>query len=185
MMDLGLLDPARILRTALMLSLGLLAIYIEAAPLGIGPQAPPSPDLLLCVVVYWTARRPGSTPLLAVFGLGLVRDLLTDVPTGAGALSLVLAGEAVRRVRHRLARSSFVLEWLTLAGAALGTSMLLWLLTALTLTQPPYAIALFHQSLYTVMAYPLIVLAFRWVLRISWRGSAGVSAHGTGFGVIQ
>lgn len=163
------LDPARIVRTGLMLSLGLLAIYVEAAPLGIGPQAPPSPDLLLCVVVYWTARRPGSTPLLAIFGLGLVRDLLTDVPTGAGALALVLAAWVVRRVRHRLSRSSFVLEWLSLAGAAFATSALLWLLVALTLTQPPYAAALFHQSLYTAMVYPLLVLAFRWGLRITWR----------------
>ena len=29
--------------------LGMLAIYIEAAPLGVGTDAPPSPDLLLCV----------------------------------------------------------------------------------------------------------------------------------------
>ncbi|HUF57449.1 MAG TPA: hypothetical protein VMM55_12900, partial [Thermohalobaculum sp.] len=86
MADAPLLDVARLARTGLMSVLGLLAIYVEAAPLGIGPSAPPSPDLLLCVIVYWTARRPGSTPLLAVFALGLVRDLLTDVPTGAGAL---------------------------------------------------------------------------------------------------
>lgn len=167
----ALLDPARIVRTGLMLILALLAICVEAAPLGIGPQAPPSPDILLCVVFYWTVRRPGSTPLLAVFALGLVRDLLTDLPAGAGAIALVLVAEAVRRSRPRLARSSFMLEWLALAGAALGTTVLLWLLVALTLTQPPYAVALFHQSLYTVMAYPLIVLAFRWGLRISWRKS--------------
>lgn len=169
MADAAFIDLARLARTMLMLTLGLLAIYVEAAPLGIGPSAPPSPDLLLCVTVYWTARRPGSTPLLAVFALGLVRDLMTDVPTGAGALSLVLAAEGVRRVRHRLARSSFVLEWTALALAALGTATLLWFLVALTLTQPPYVAALFHQALYTMMAYPLVVLALRWVLRISWR----------------
>ena len=172
MADAVPIDAGRIVRILAMLTLGMLAVYVEAAPLGIGPSAPPSPDLLLCVVVYWTARRPSSTPLLAVFGLGLVRDMLTDVPTGAGALSLVLAAEAIRHVRLRLARSSFMLEWLALAAAALGTSALLWILTALTLTQPPYAVALFHQALYTVMVYPLVVVAFRWGLRISWRKGA-------------
>ena len=169
MADESFIDLGRLARTGVMLSLGLLAIYVEAAPLGIGPSAPPSPDLLLCVVVYWIVRRPDSTPLLAVFALGLVRDLVTDLPTGAGALALVLAAEVVRRSRHRLARGSFMLEWLTLSAAAFGTAAFLWLLIALTLTQPPYVIDLFHQSLYTVMAYPLIVVAFRWGLRISWR----------------
>ncbi len=164
-------DPALIARMCLMLVLGMLAIYVAAAPLGIGPAAPPSPDLLLCVVVYWTARRPGATPLAAVFALGLVRDLMTDVPTGAGALGLVLVAEGVRRLRHRLARASFILEWLVLAGAALVSAALLWLLVALTLTQPPYAAVLFHQALYTAMAYPLVALVFRWGLRITWRGS--------------
>lgn len=169
MAEASFLAPARLVRTGLMLALGMLAIYVEAAPLGTGPQAPPSPDLLLCVVIYWTVRRPGSTPLGAVFLLGLVRDLLTDVPTGAGALALVLAVEAVRRMRRRLARSSFVLEWLTAAAAALATAGLIWLLTTMALAQPPYVAALFHRSLYTIMAYPMVALAFRWVLRISWR----------------
>lgn len=172
MADAALIDIGRIVRIGLMACLGLIAIYVEAAPLGIGPSAPPSPDLLLCVVVYWTARRPGSTPLLLVFALGLVRDLLTDVPTGAGALGLVVAAEAIRHVRTRLARSSFFLEWLALAAASFGAAALLWVLVALTLTQPPQAAALFHQSLYTVMVYPLIVAAFRWGLRISWRKGA-------------
>lgn len=163
------LAPGRLARIGFMLVLGLLAIAIEAAPLGVGPAAPPSPDLLLCVIVYWTARRPGSTPVLAIFLLGLVRDVMTDVPTGAGALALVLAAEVVRAIRHRLARSYFILEWLALAAAALGTAAFLWLLIVLALAQPPYLGALIHQSLYTVMVYPLIVIVFRWVLRISWR----------------
>lgn len=165
------LDAARIWCMALMLLVGVLAIYIEAAPLGIGPTAPPSPDLLLCVVVYWAAHRPGSTPLIAVFALGLVRDLLTDVPAGAGALALVLTAEAVKAMRHRLARGTFVVEWLVLAGAALGTAALMWLLVLLTLAQPPYLAGLFHQCLYTVMIYPLLALAFRWGLRVARRGA--------------
>ena len=61
------LSPARLMRIALLCLLSLMAIYLEAAPLGLGTAARPSPDLLLCVVAYWAIRRPGSTPVLLVF----------------------------------------------------------------------------------------------------------------------
>ncbi len=63
---------------------------------------------------------------------GWLRDLLTDAPPGAGALALVLAAEVVRALRRRLARGSFCVEWLVLAGAALGTAAVMWLLVLLT-----------------------------------------------------
>jgi rod shape-determining protein MreD len=165
----GGLDGARLRGVALMLALGVLAVYIEAAPLGVGPAAPPSPDLLLCVAVYWAAHRPRSTPLLAVFALGLMRDLMTDAPAGAGALALVLAAEAVKELRGRIARGTFLVEWMALAGAALGTSALMWLLVLLTFAQPPYLLDLAHQSLYTVLVFPLLAFAFRYGLRVSRR----------------
>jgi rod shape-determining protein MreD len=165
----GGLEAGRLWSVALMLALGVLAVYVEAAPLGVGPAAPPSPDLLLCVVVYWAAHRPGATPLIAVFALGLVRDLLTDAPAGAGALALVLAAEAVKAMPRRLARGSFFVEWLVLAGAALGTSTLMWLLVLLSFAQPPYLLDLFHQSLYTAMVYPIIAFTFRYALRVTRR----------------
>ncbi|MEM9139248.1 MAG: rod shape-determining protein MreD [Pseudomonadota bacterium] len=164
-----LFDPARLFRIALMVSLALVAIFAEAAPLGLSPTAPPSPDLLMCVLVYWSIRRPGSTPLLAVIALGLIRDFLTDVPIGAGALSLVLVTEVFKAQRHKLQRSSFVVEWMALAAAAFAATALVWLLVTLTLAQPPYLISLFHQCLYTAMVYPLMVVVFRWLLRITWR----------------
>lgn len=165
------LDAARFWGAALMLTVGLLAVAMEAAPLGVGPAAPPSPDLLLCVVVYWAAHRPGAAPLLAVFALGLTRDFLTDAPLGAGALALVLAAEAVKAVRRQLARGSFLLEWMVLAGAALATSALMWLLVLLTFAQPPYLLDLLHQCLYTAMIYPLLAFAFRYLLRVSRHGA--------------
>lgn len=164
----ALIDPGRFALVFLMAALGMLAIYIEAAPLGTDPLAPPSPDLLLAVVVYWSARRPRAAPLIAVFMLGLVRDMLTDAPTGAGALALVFAAEFLRRIRYRLARGSFMLEWLALAAMSFGTAALSWLLITLTLTKPPFIAVLFHQSLYTIMLYPLVVIILRWGLRISW-----------------
>lgn len=163
------IDGARFVRMALLFTLGVLAIYIEMAPLGIGPGARPSPDLVLCVVAYWAIRRPGSTPALLVFALGLMRDLISDVPVGAGALSLVLAAEALKAWRRSLVRSGFIREWITVFCAALATAAMQWLLVLMTLAQPPFLDQLLNQCLYTAMAYPVIALFFRWVLRISAR----------------
>ena len=164
----ALTNPARLARMVLMALLCLIAIYAEAAPLGLGPSAPPSPDLLLCVVVYWTVRRPEATPLLAIFALGLMRDFITDAPLGAGALSLVIVTEILKAQRRRVQRSGFYLEWIALGLAVLGATAFQWLLVVLTFMQPPYLMDLLHQCLYTVMVYPALALLFRWVLRITW-----------------
>ncbi|MEM7056933.1 MAG: rod shape-determining protein MreD [Pseudomonadota bacterium] len=163
------LDPGRLFRIALLLTLGTVVIFAEAAPLGLGPTAPPSPDLLMCVLIYWSIRRPGSTPLLAVFALGLMRDFLTDVPLGAGTLSLVIVTELFKSQRRHLQRMNFMVEWMTVTVAVLASTAFVWLLVVLTLAQPPYVIVLLHQCLYTAMVYPLIVMILRWVFRISWR----------------
>lgn len=164
-----LLDPARLFRIALLLMLGTVAIFAEAAPLGLGPTAPPSPDLLMCILVYWSIRRPGSTPLLAVFALGLVRDFLTDVPLGAGTLSLVIVTELFKSQRYTLKRMNIFVEWIAVTVAAFLSTAFVWFLVVLTLAQPPYVTELVHQCLYTAMVYPLIAVTLRWVFRISWR----------------
>lgn len=162
-------SPARWFRMLALTILGILAIYIEAAPLGIGPVARPSPDLLLCVVAYWSLRRPGSSPLLLIFALGLSRDLLTDVPVGAGVLSLVLTAEFLKVWRKQIARASFPLEWTAVIAACIGSVALHWILMVVTFAQPPYVAPLAYQCLYTGMVYPVVVVVFRWLLQISWR----------------
>lgn len=169
------LSAARLTRILLLLGLGLIAIYAEAAPLGLAATAHSSPDLLLCLVAYWSLRRPGSTPMLAVFALGLGRDLLTDVPVGAGVLSLVIVAEVLKAWRAPIARSMFPLEWSAVALAALASAGMQWLLVVITLAQPPYLMALIHQSLFTAAVYPLIVVVLRWGLRITWRKREAVA----------
>lgn len=163
------LNAGRLLRTLLLILTALFAISTEAAPLGIGPNERPSPDLLLCVVIYWSLRRPGSTPMLLVFALGIVRDLLTDVPVGAGALSLVLVSEVFKGMRRRFARSSFALEWFAVFIAAALSALMQWFLVLVTLAHPPYLTDLWNQVLYTALLYPVLVVIFRWLMRISWR----------------
>lgn len=166
-----IIDPARIFRVLAMSVMCLIAIYAEAAPLGLGPTAPPSPDVLLCVVIYWAIRRPRSTPMLAVFALGLCRDFLTDVPLGAGALALVIVTEIVKSQRRAIGRAGFLGEWISLAVAALFVSAVQWILVIVTFAQPPYLMDVLHQCLYTAMIYPILAAIFRFILRIRWRAT--------------
>lgn len=161
-------EGARLLRMGLVILMGIVAISLEAAPFGLEPDAPPSPDILLCVVAYWSVRQPESIPVAIVFLLGLTRDLLTDLPVGAGLLALLLASEAFKLARRRLARTSFLREWLAVALAALLSAFLAWILVIVTFAQPPYLLLLLHQVLYTAMLYPAMALTLRWGLRIGW-----------------
>jgi rod shape-determining protein MreD len=162
-------SPSRLFRTALLILLGLIAIFVEAAPLGLSADARPSPDLLFCVVAYWSTRRPGAAALLAIFALGLTRDLLTDTPVGAGALTLVIASEFLKTLSPGLARRRFTTEWLLLATVLALILMAQWLVVLMLLAHPPYLIDLAHQWLGTMLLYPAFALIFRWLFHVTWR----------------
>jgi len=153
-------------QAALLGAFGILAILAEAAPLGLAPTAQPSPDLLFGIIAYWAARRPDATPILLVATLGLLRDLLTDVPVGAGALTLTLASEFLRAQSGRLARTIYPFEWLIIAGVAAAMLLAQWAMVLVTLAQPPYLSYLAMQWIYTVSLIPVIALILRWLFGI-------------------
>ena len=168
-MDLALwFSPPRLIRTALMLTLGLVAIFIEAAPLGLSADAYPSPDILFCVVAFWSTRRPEAAVLIAVFALGLIRDLMTDVPVGAGVLTLVLASEFLKALSQGLSRRSFAIEWLLLATVFALILLTQWLIVLILLAHPPYLADLGNQWFATMAFYPALALVLRWLFRVSW-----------------
>ena len=162
-------SPYRLMRITLMMGLGLVAIFIEAAPLGLSADAYPSPDLLFCVVAYWSTRRPGSAVLIAIFGLGLTRDLMTDVPVGAGVLTLVIASEFLKSLSSGLSRRSFATEWLLLATVLAVVLATQWLIVVILLAHPPYLIDLAYQWLTTMLLYPVLTVVFRWFFQVGWR----------------
>lgn len=163
---------ARTIRLLLMIVLGLAAIAIEVAPLGHHPDAPPSPDLLFLVVAFFSIRRPGTAMLVAVFALGLIRDLLADLPVGAGALTLVVASEALKRLGPSIRRSGVILEVAAVAAAGLAMLLAQWLVVVLAVLPPPPLLLVLKQALVTVAVYPWLALAFRWLLGIGWRKPA-------------
>lgn len=151
-------------RLVLLSGLGLAAISLEAAPLGLGPEALPSPDLLFCVVAHVALRAPGAAPVLLVFALGLARDLLTDTPVGLGALGLVVAAEWLKTRRAPLARQPFALEVATVALAATAMTAALWAGVVLALATPPALAELGQQLAATALVYPAVTAILGGVL---------------------
>jgi rod shape-determining protein MreD len=142
--------------TALLLGLGIVAVYAALIPLGPGGGVAP-PDLLYCLAVAWVIRRPATAPLWLVLLLGLFADVMLSRPIGLGALGLVLATEAFRARRGLLHGLPFVAEWLAAAAAFAVVLGAMQLALVLTFADPPGLAASLGHLLATALAYPLLV----------------------------
>lgn len=162
---------ARITRTAVLALIGFGCILFAAVPLQPGAAQWPMPDLLMMLLYYWTLRRPDSTPMLLVFGLGIVADLILMRPVGLGALTLVMATELLRSQVRTLREVAFVVEWLTIAllvTTAMGMQMsLLWLSLG---TLPKLGeVALYAAT--TILIYPVVAILCGGILGLRHRRS--------------
>lgn len=98
-----------------------LALILAATPVGLPGLGA---AIALPSVVFWSLFRPATMPPPAVFGLGLLQDLLAAAPLGTGVLALLLAHGLAVRWRRTLAAQSFLIVWLAFCGiAALATGL--------------------------------------------------------------
>lgn len=117
------------------------------------------PAVALPCVYFWSVFRPAAMPPPAAFGLGLLQDLLTIGPFGAGTLTLVLTHGVAVRWRGFIAKQSFLLVWLVFCGFAASAATLGWALQGLLGWRlPPFAPGLTQAGL-SIGLYPLIALA--------------------------
>ncbi|MGC8475836.1 MAG: rod shape-determining protein MreD [Acetobacteraceae bacterium] len=135
-------------------------LILAGAPFGIPDQAVLSPALAVISVFFWTLYRPAAMPALAVFGLGLLLDLLSWQPLGAGVLLLLTVHAVTLRLRRALAAAGLVAVWLGFVPVAAGAAGLLWaLVSALELRLMPIGPALFQAAL-TAALYPVLAIPF-------------------------
>lgn len=132
-------------------------MVVAAAPVGL-PGLPAA--VALPAVFFWSVFRPAAMPPPVVFLLGLLLDLLSFAPLGAGLLPLLLAHGVAVRWRTPLARAPFWLGWLGYAAvAALAAALCLLLTAVLSWRIPPFAPALSQLGvalgLYAPLAWAL------------------------------
>ncbi|WP_426958001.1 rod shape-determining protein MreD [Muricoccus radiodurans] len=144
---------------------------VSTALLMIGSTAPvglPSllPAIGLACVFFWSVFRPAAMPAPAVFGLGLMQDLLGFAPLGVGVLTLLLVHGSALKLRRFLAKRSFVVVWLAHCGFALGAVALGYVLQALLNWQMPPRVPALVQLGFCAGLYPPLA----WFLTRAHRG---------------
>ncbi len=148
----------------LFIGLALLLLFLRLLPLGSNAGRFPGPDLLLCVIMAWVMRRPDYLPVWLIAAVVLAEDLILMRPPGLWTALVVMTSEFVRSRAALTRELNFVIEWLLVSG--LMVAMLLAYRLAFTLAllpQPPFGFAVV-QVTWSVLAYPLVVVASRLVL---------------------
>lgn len=148
----------------LFVALAAFVLFLRILPLGSIAGNWPGPDLLLCLIMAWVMRRPDYLPVLLIALVVFIEDLILMRPPGLWTALTVVATEFLRS-RVALTRElNFAVEWLLVAGLMIGMLLAYRLIFALVLLpQPPLGFALM-QILWSVLCYPVIVIASRLAL---------------------
>ena len=99
------------------------AALLALLPVPLAGYAALTPAFALMTVYHWTIYRPDLLPPTALFGIGLVYDLLSGGPLGATPLLFLLSRAAVLRCRRWFFNREFPFIWAgftLLAGVAIG-----------------------------------------------------------------
>ncbi len=140
-------------RAALPTVVAALLMIVAAAPVGL-PSAVPA--IALGCVFFWSVFRPAAMPPPAVFGLGLLQDMLTFAPLGVGVFILLVVHGLAMRWRRQLARQSFLLVWLAFCGFGTGAAGLGYALTALLGWSLPPPVSGLHLLGLSTGLYPAL-----------------------------
>ena len=127
------------------------------------------PFFLLMAVYYWAIYRPTVMPVAYTFVLGLILDLLAELPIGLSALILVGLQTIVQRSRLFLMGQPYVMVWLGFGIMAVAYTISFWLL--MSLSEFSFApLKAFGQmlmaALLSIMLFPLASLLLQAVHRI-------------------
>jgi rod shape-determining protein MreD len=96
------------------------------------------PDLIFLMVIAWALNSSLEEGVIWAFAGGILKDLLSAVPTGTSVVGLVILVFAVTYVRQQIYRVSIIsLVWITLLGGLLQQLIIL-VIMMLTGFQPAY-----------------------------------------------
>lgn len=156
-------------------TLGFLALYLLIAgttlflrllPLDLTGTAWPGPDLLLCLTMGWLLRRPSHLPAPVIGGVYLIEDLITLRPPGLWALLVLASTEFLRRRQSVVREINLMLEWAMVAGVIVAMTLANRVVLAIVMVPlPPLDLSLM-KLVFTVAAYPVVVLLLHFVLRV-------------------
>jgi rod shape-determining protein MreD len=151
-----------------------------AALLPMGGEAGrlPGPDLLLCVVFAWVMRRPDFLPLWLLTATVLMTDILLMRPFGLWTALVVIGAEIIRARTVLMRELSFLMEWAVVGALMLAMLLIYRFVFALTLLPQVAFGAGLVQWLWSVVAYPAVVLFTSYVLSLRKPSLGQIDAFG-------
>lgn len=152
-----------------------LILFARLLPLAGNISGWPGPDLGLALTLAWVLRRPEQIPAPLIVLLVLLEDVMLMRPPGLWPAIVLAGSEAARLREHRWRDHPFMVEWLRVAILMLGMVIGYRVLQILFLLPVPALGQVILQYLATVFAYPLVILAARWLVRL--RRISPVEAH--------
>jgi rod shape-determining protein MreD len=146
------------------LVLALFILFLRLLPLGTEAGRLPGPDLLLCLMLAWVMRRPDYLPVVLIAAVVFLEDVILMRPLGLWTALVVLATEFLRSRAALTRELSFAVEWMLIAGLMTGLLLGYRLFFAIAfLPQPGFGFAMM-QTFWSILCYPLMVMASRLIL---------------------
>ena len=113
------------------------------------------PPLAFIALYYWTAHRPDLFPSGVAFLIGLLNDVIHDLPIGVSAFLFVLAHQAILQQRRFFAGHSFFMLWSGFALLATAVMILEWILIGLVRWQIVPFLPVLIQTVLAIVIFPL------------------------------
>lgn len=155
-------DIVSYLQRFLPLLSSLLLLFLSYVPLDFIIFNNIRPAVGMVCVYFWMIHRPDLFNLLSVFILGLVDDIISNVPLGANILTLLVLYVLLSNLSRFFNGKPFVVTWYGFALLSLVTFLTKWLVLSVYYSSfLPLPIVGFSY-LVTAAAYPFLslILAF-------------------------
>ena len=120
------------------------------------------PAVAIVCVYFWMIHRPDLFNLVSVYLLGVVDDVISNVPFGTNILTLLILYLLISNLSRFLNGKPFIITWYGFAIISLVVFLIKWLVLSVYYGQfLPLSIVSF-SFLVTAAAYPFIslILAF-------------------------
>jgi rod shape-determining protein MreD len=162
----------------LFVGIAVILLFLRLLPLGSTAGHWPGPDFLMCLTLVWVMRRPDYLPALLIAVVFLAEDMILLRPPGLWTAIILMATEFLR-ARAALTRElNFAVEWLLVAGLMVAMLLAFRLVFAITLLpQPGFGFALV-QTIWSILCYPVVVVASSLMLDLRKPAMGEVDSYG-------
>ena len=164
-LELLVVNPGRFFGALLPILLAALLTMFANLPLPLTGGLLPSPVLALAALYFWLLVRPDLVPPSMMFVLGLLEDLMSGGPPGLWAAGFIAAYAFTDRHRETLAGLPGMGTIIGFAAAMLVAAATAYGLTWIVYLRAPPLAELLLESMITVLVYPFMAIAMRWLHR--------------------